>query len=189
MLEICEHESYNYSPRTKFNAKIADVTVAFAFDLTTHGEILTKNSAGSRYIGFKIDNDTDTHEIVRDLYRFMIAKKAKTLNIAGNGIYTIEKFDSNQRTINLFIFTILSGLVNHIKIEKIYTGGQTGVDIGGAIAADLLGIDVLMTLPLGYRQRFENGVDIKQTKGDIESQIEDWGDLLKVDIFRAGFSV
>lgn len=179
MIEICEHESSNYAPRTKYNASIADVTIALAYDLETHGEILTKKCAGSKYIGFKIDDNTWTQDIVKDIFAFLTKRKAHSINIAGNGIYTLGRYDIDQKNINLFMYMVLERLCKNYCIEKIYTGGQTGVDLAGAVAGHALGIDVIMTLPKGFKQRFEDGVDVYQTKEAVEKQFAYWCEILK----------
>lgn len=182
MIEILEHESSNYAPRTKFNGKISDVTIAFAYDLDTHGEKLTKKCAGSKYIGFQLNEILSEVAIVKEIYGFLLKKKAKTINIAGNGIYTLKKYGCNQKTINLFLYTILKKVHYHYPIEKVYTGGQTGVDLAGAVSAYLLGIDVVMTLPNGFKQRFDDGTDVFQTKEDIILKVEHWVNLLMEDV-------
>lgn len=178
MLIVQEHKSDKYSPRTYFNAKSADVTVAFAVDLTTYGEILTYKAAGDNYIGFHLVEDSSPLDIARKLYAFMKKKNAKTLNVAGNGIYTLSKFGCSQEHINAFVCDVLEKVNSYWPIEKIYTGGQTGVDLAGAVVGVYLGIETLVTLPGGYKQRFENGKDISQTREEIEKQIYDGVKLL-----------
>lgn len=41
MINVIENDSPKYSPRTYFNAKAAELTVAIASDFTTVGEKLT----------------------------------------------------------------------------------------------------------------------------------------------------
>lgn len=186
MVIVQEHSSEKYSPRTYFNAKSGDVTLALAVDLNTAGEKLTHKAAGDeKYIGFLLKDDTQAINVARELYRFMKKKNAKTLNIAGNGIYTLIKHDCTQEHINSFLCDVIEKVHQHWPIEKIYTGGQTGVDIAGAVVAKYLGIDALITLPKGFIQRFEDGVDVTQTKQQVEDQIDNWVSLLaKMDLNR-----
>lgn len=182
MVNIQEHTSEKYTPRTYFNAKSGDVTLALAVDLNTAGEKLTHKAAGEKYIGFLLTEESKPIEIAHELYKFMKYKKAKTLNIAGNGIYTLNKYGCDQLHINNFLCDIIELVNQHIKIEKIFTGGQTGVDLAGAVVAQYLNIEALITLPKGYIQRFENKLDIKQSKKDIENQINYWCEqLFKLD--------
>lgn len=178
MVTVQEHKSDSYAPRTYFNATSGDVTVAFAVDLSTAGEKLTHKAAGEKYIGFLLEESTDSLEVARQLFKFMRHKQAKTLNIAGNGIYTLSKHGCDQHHINQFVLDVVSKVHEHWPIEKIYTGGQTGVDLAGAVVAQYLGIEALITLPKGYKQRFENSQDITQTREDIENQIHHWVGLL-----------
>lgn len=168
---VQEHSSDKYSPRTYFNAKSADLTVAFAVDLNTAGEKCTQKAAGANYIGFKIDKTTDSLYLARALYTKVNKKKCRTLNIAGNGIYTLSENGWSQSEINNFVFDVISKVTNYHKIDKIFTGGQTGVDLAGAVTAECLGIPSVITLPKGYIQRFENKQDVSMTKQDIEDQI------------------
>lgn len=169
-----EHKSDKYGPRTYHNANSADLTVAFAVDLNTAGEVLTHKAAGDRYIGFKLDDESTSLDLARELYRKMKSMNAKTLNIAGNGIYTLSKYKCSQEFINEFVYDVLSRVHEHWKIEKIVSGGQTGVDIAGAVAAKKLNIPAVITFPKGFIQRFEDKRDITQTKEDIEKQIDHW---------------
>ena len=171
-LTLKQSNSEKYSPRTYYNAKSADVTVAFAVDLKTAGELLTHKAAGDKYIGFLLTDESDTILIARQLYKKLKDSSAKSLNIAGNGIYTLSAHGCSQDFINLFVYKIIEKVYEHYPIEKIYTGGQTGVDMAGAIAGIKLGIPVEITFPKGFIQRFEDKIDITQTEQDILNQVE-----------------
>lgn len=171
-LTLKQSNSEKYSPRTYYNAKSADVTVAFAVDLKTAGELLTHKAAGEKYIGFLLTDESDTLLIARQLYKKLKDSSAKSLNIAGNGIYTLSIHGCSQDFINLFVYKVIEKVHKHYPIEKIYTGGQTGVDMAGAIAGIKLDIPVEITFPKGFVQRFEDKIDISQTEQDILNQIE-----------------
>ena len=179
MVKVQEHTSAKYTPRTYFNAKSGDVTVAFAVDLKTAGELLTHKAAGDRYIGFLLEEQTQPIELARQLYKFMKEKNAKTLNIAGNGLYTLNKHKCTQEHMNNFVCDVIQKVHQHWPIEKIFTGGQTGVDLSGAVVAKYLDIEALITLPKGYIQRFEDKIDREHTKEQIEEQITYWCNKLK----------
>lgn len=176
MIEIQEHSSSNYAPRTKLNAHLGDITIAFYLDDTTAGERLTKSAAGKKYIGIHIN--THVLNAVKMIYAFMVIHNAYTINIAGNGIYTINKFGVNQHDVNVYVRSVIKMINQNRPITKIYSGGQTGVDLAGIVAAKDLDIPALMTLPKGYIQRFEDKIDIVQTKEDIENQIDFWSNKL-----------
>lgn len=174
MIIVQEHMSTGYRERTKFNAESGDITLAIAVDLSTAGERLTKSLAGDRYIGFQLKEDTTPLDVARNLYKFMREKGAKTINVAGNGIYTLERNGYDQPAINAFVCDVLEIIHRYAPIERIYSGGQTGVDMAGAVVAKYLGIPALITLPKGFMQRFEDEKDVTQTKESVEKQIDYW---------------
>lgn len=181
-LLIKEHTSSSYAPRTYYNAKSSDLTIAFAIDMTTAGEKLTKKAAAEKYIGFELKENSNSIKIAEEIITRIKKNNIKTLNIAGNGIYTFSKYGYNQNFINQYIYAILKLVSENCKINEIYTGGQTGVDIAGAVAGYCLGIKTTVTLPNGYKQRFENGIDINNTKEDIENQVKNYSKVLKGEI-------
>lgn len=175
--EIKEHKSSGYAPRTYHNASVGDLTVAFAVDFTTAGEKLTKKAAGSRFVS--IDIGMSYIETARILYKACKKHDVKVLNIAGNGIYTLEKRGMDQHSVNMYLYSILSLIEQHWPLKGIVSGGQTGIDLAGGVCAKYLGIPCTMMLPLGYKQRFSNGVDITQSCEDVMKQVEYW--VSKID--------
>ncbi len=174
MIIVQEHMMTGYQERTKFNAESGDVTFALAMDLNTAGERLTKRLAGDRYFGYQLTEDSSPLDVARGLFKFMKQNNAKTINVAGNGIYTLTDKGYDQPAINAFVCDVLEIINRYAPIERIYSGGQTGVDLAGAVAAKYLGIPALITLPKGYMQRFEDNQDILQTKESVERQIDFW---------------
>lgn len=170
MLTINEHKSPSYAPRTYHNAASADITVAFAIDFNTAGEKVTHKAAGDKYIGISLNEEPIV--AARRLYKAMRDNNARVLNVAGNGIYTLSKKGWSQDRLDQHLMTIVGKVFEFWPIEKIISGGQTGVDISGIIVAQTLGIDAVATLPKGFIQRGTNKVDVTQTKADIVKQIE-----------------
>lgn len=171
LLNVKEHSSEKYPPRTYYNATSADLTIAFAIDLNTAGEKLTHKAAGKKYIGFLLTDDSDTLVIARELYKRMRQDNVKTVNIAGNGIYTLAGQQCSQDFINQFVYEVLAKVHQFMPIQKIYTGGQTGVDLAGAVSGVALGVLTEVTLPNGFKQRFENNVDVNGTQEGVIEQI------------------
>lgn len=169
MLIVKEHSSSNYSPRTYYNAKSAQITLAFAIDFNTAGEKLTKKASYPNYLS--LDLRQEWIENARLIYKELKRNNFTVINIAGNGIYTLKKQGLSQSDINTYVFNCLSKVHEFHKISKIYTGGQTGVDLAGAIAGYNLDIDTEVTLPKGFIMRFEDGVDISMTKKQVEDLI------------------
>ena len=89
-----EDQNTGYAARTRINAS-ADATIAIAVDFSSAGEKLTKSSVidqGKKYIPIDVtanlsDIGFRTNQIVEELN----SVGAKTLNIAGNGIYTMKE--------------------------------------------------------------------------------------------------
>lgn len=178
MIIIREDESVGYSHRTKYNAHSADLTIAVAADYSTSGEVLTKKFAGGNYLALPIINDPLTS--ARKLYVELHKRNAKTLNIAGNGIYTFSIYGYTQEVINQWMYELLLPIQEFHPLTKIYNGGQTGADLAGTVAANALGIDCESTLPKGYKMRFKEGKDIFMAKVAVEDLIKAY--TYKLDI-------
>jgi len=94
---------------------------------------------------------------------FEIIKPSITLNIAGNGIYTM-KGKYTQQQVDDFTYELLKAVINSSnlknKIISIRTGGQTGFDEAGAKAGIKLGIKTYVLAPKGWKFRNIAGQDI-----------------------------
>jgi hypothetical protein len=169
-----EEQTSGYKNRTIKNAS-ADATIAFAVDFNSAGERLTKSSVLAQnklYLPISLDQketlfkgkeflDRYTRGVIINLNK--INKESITLNIAGNGLYTLKgKFTQEQ--IDNYVYEFLKEVVNspllNKKIISIRTGGQTGVDEAGAKAASKLGIPILVLAPKGWTFRDIKGTDI-----------------------------
>ena len=170
-LELNEHSSSNYQHRTNYNATVADLTVAFAVDFETAGEKLTKKVSKDKYLRFLI-SDTGEHpiHIAAKIKQWCVNKNVKTINIAGNGLYTLSQHNWTQEKTNIFIYSVLKALKNSM-ITKIVSGGQTGVDYAGIVAGYSLGYDVCGTFPKRFRQRDQYGIDFTQTEIEVKRKI------------------
>ncbi len=104
-------------------------------------------------------------------YRNIIDPSQATINIAGNGIYTLHKHGLNQAYVNELVYNVLKIALKDGTLKRIYTGGQTGVDLAGAVAGYALGIPTEVTLPKGFKQRFADGIDVDGTEDSIREQI------------------
>lgn len=178
MLVIQEHSSDKYAPRTYFNAKQADLTLAVAANFYTGGERCTAKAAGDNILKVKIPCPGGLIEQSRRLYKACTYRDVKVLNIAGNGIYTFSKQGIGQKDINKIMYDLLSIVHLHYPIQKIVTGGQTGSDLAGAVVAHNLGIPCTVTLPKGFLMRFEDGVDVQMSESEIRTMIEDYSRLI-----------
>lgn len=160
-----EESSSNYRDRTIKNAK-ADATIALAVDFSSAGERLTKKAVednGKKYIPVNTNNPEITEELVESIVNQLNEVGAKSLNIAGNGIYTLRgKYTQEQ--VDNYVYELLNRVLNHpnlkTKIESIRSGGQTGYDEAGIKAAIRLGIKNGILAPKGWKFRDANGKDI-----------------------------
>src|SRR5690606_570146 len=171
-LTVTEHKSDAYGPRTYFNAGFSDLTVAFAVNFNTYGEILTEKASKGNIVQFDISKeDFDPVKAARKLYSIMNKNGFKTLNIAGNGIYTLHAYNVTQTLINELVYKTLEPVHKHLGIHQIRSGGQTGADIAGAVAGVVLEIPTIVTYPKGYRQRLIDGADIIQSHDEAQDTI------------------
>jgi hypothetical protein len=169
MLRIYAHSKASYAARTRYNAEMSDLTAAFALDFTTSGELLTKRAAGDKLV--EIPLTVEWIEAARVLWKALYHRDAHTLNIAGNGLSTLALHGWSQGRINAFVYMVVAKVAEHWSITNIVSGGQTGADIAGLVAAVALQIPAIGTLPHGFRQRDEQGNDHCHTEKTIRNQI------------------
>ena len=159
MIEFKEFQQSGYRARTMENAS-ADVTIAIAKDFYTAGEILTKNSVikqNKRYIPINY------FQAISSLQFIGISFEGKSLNVAGNGIYTLKQ---PQEMVDSIIYDVLKFIFECTKSRPtlIRSGGQTGIDEAGLKAAVKLGIPALCLAPKGWVFRDINHKDIADEK-------------------------
>ncbi|MNR71803.1 putative molybdenum carrier [compost metagenome] len=170
-ITLREHASSDYGPRTGENARGADVTVAFATDFSTAGERLTERVAGRRkYVGIAYGSDIE--KAADELAQFMAASGAKTLNVAGNGIYTLTRQGITQAMADRWVYEVLKRVHERIGLTAIRSGGQTGVDTSGLVAGMALGIPVTGLYPKGFRRRLENNRDVTSDEQTLLAELK-----------------
>lgn len=152
----------SYPSRTRENANWSDITIALAQDFNTAGERLTKNAAGNKYVSFTLAAESnDASEIAENLYN-QIRTKGKTdnlkINIAGNGIYSMKQSQSYYNDLMTQILMKLQDM--GVTISEIRSGGQTGIDEAGIIAAQRLGIPNEIHSTANFMFRDKSGKDI-----------------------------
>lgn len=153
--------STSYSERTRDNAEWSDITLALAENFTTAGEKLTQRVAGAKYVPYSLSTSNDAEAMAEGIYR-QLAAKGKTsglkLNIAGNGIYTLSE---SQEYYNNLLTDIISALqAKGVTISAIRSGGQTGIDEAGIIAAQRLGIPSIVHTTSDFKFRGKDNRDI-----------------------------
>lgn len=168
MIKFIEHKSPKYPPRTYENAS-SDATIAFAFDFSTPGEVLTQDAVKSQdkiYIPVHPNRHPLSHaKIVLDA-GWLNDQDAKTINIAGNGLYTTIKYGYTQEKCDALVEVYLSSLFGFLKQlpTLIRSGGQSGFDEAGLKAAVKLGIPALCVCPQGWKFMDQNGTTICDEK-------------------------
>lgn len=166
---IFQQDIGGYKERTIKNAS-ADATIAIAVDFNSAGEKLTKNSViaqKKKYIPVDGKNlqvtENRVNIIVDQLNSVPNSLYGISLNIAGNGIYTMKGIYTQQQ-IDDFTYNLLNAVLKSprlsVKITSIRTGGQTGFDESGAKAGIRLGIPTTVLAPKGWLFRDINGRDI-----------------------------
>lgn len=171
LLEILESTDSGYRQRTKHNADSADITVALAEDYTTAGERLTCKVAGGSYLQVPLTLDP-TAAALRVYRRLKVSNLTEpTINIAGNGIYTLKPQGWTQELVNWYVYQVLSKVHQHWPLKRIVSGGQTGVDLAGTVAAAALKIHSVATLPRNFVQRDARGVDSPHSAQQILTRV------------------
>jgi hypothetical protein len=163
-IKFIECSEFGYGPRTMQNASAA-MTIAIAKIFTTAGERLTKKSVlqqGKYYIPIHI-NWIKSPQFIKRTAELIDQHKPQTINIAGNGLYTLKV---KQEEVDNMVYEFLNELLSacNYKPELIRSGGQTGIDEAGLKAAHKLGISSLCLAPKGWTLRGIDGVDINDEK-------------------------
>lgn len=167
-LKITVAKHTGYVTRTKDNAASADVTVAIATDFTTRGEELTKNSAAQYKKGyFPIEFAKMADPSTADAFvKYLNAIDAKSINIAGNGMYTLATIPNmTQDRVDNGVYILLQNVLSHPELKNknisVRSGGQTGIDEAGIKAGMRLGLDTTMHVPADWVMRDANKQTIK----------------------------
>lgn len=169
-LELREHPNSGYAARTGENARGAGLTVAFAEDFTTAGEKLTKRVAGQRFVAIPLR--LNKVKAAQELLRAMHEHGACSLNVAGNGIYTLAAHGWSQAGVNQKVYAVLARVHQVHPLEFIRSGGQTGVDTAGLVAGLVLNVPVLGLYPQGFRRRLVDGVDVQGTETSLTQELQ-----------------
>lgn len=163
MIDFREHESYGYAARTVRNISQADITLAFAYDFNSAGEKLTRNLCDTLqkpYQAINLYSGFDAYDRIEPIVWFLKSIKCESINIAGNGIYTLRQ-KYTQTEIDEFIINFMTDVIKgYGKRVKILSGGQTGVDEAGLKFGDITGLETICNFPKGWLFRDIRGKDI-----------------------------
>lgn len=172
----------DYPQRTKENAEWSDITLDFTESDKGSGgrNELTKRVAGKKYVHFQLHDSGETaydaDEILKAINDAGLPTENIKLNIAGS---EIGKLKHNQDGYNEEITRIIRDLQDlGVTISEIRSGGQTGIDEAGIIAAQRLGIKWSVNAPKGWKFRDAEGVDHEGEeeafKARFGSQSNEW---------------
>lgn len=168
-----EDSKRNYTHRTVVNARWSDITLAFAVDMDSPGEITTKEAAGERYAGYRLPDEygsvcSDSEKMIADEIVSLVKahshchKGGLKLNIAGNSQITLDRYGITTEQIRSLIRIVLKSLMQDgVSFSEIRSGGQTGVDEAGIKAAQDCGIKCSILAPKGFRMHYEAGVELE----------------------------
>jgi hypothetical protein len=159
-----------YAQRTRENAESADLTVAFAADFNTAGERLTEKAAKGKIIQIPLaGGNADPKAIASDILSCMTDREKSThlkVNIAGNGMQTFAAHNISQNEVDAIVAGTLKELTESgVNIRSIVSGGQTGADEAGILAAKALGIPAEVHAPKGWLMRGPDGKDVFSERG------------------------
>lgn len=161
-----EESTGDYAVRTGQNIQNSDVTIQLATDFETLGEKRTlaeANKQGKPIIQHFLtgENNDDASTIAQNIYNELRKKNLTeniSLNVAGNGIYTLSQ---SQEYYNDLMKRVLQALIaKGVTFREVRSGGQTGIDEAGVIAARDLGLNWKVVAPNGWKFRPKNGKDI-----------------------------
>lgn len=168
-LLITQSKSSGYKLRTKENAEQTDLTLAFGRDFGTAGEILTAKYAAGKLIQIDINHLVGA---VGQISTIIEHTKARRINIAGNGVYTLAKFyPVPQFVVDQIVYAVMLDVSANVEIDLIRSGGQTGADEAGIKAAQRLGIDAHAHLPKNFLYRTMDGIDRIQTEEECRRRL------------------
>jgi len=75
--------------------------------------------------------------------------------------------------VNQYVYDVLALVHKHLPIRQVVSGGQSGADLAGLVAAVALDIQCSGTWPKGYKMRFEDGKDVDVAPMSIKLGISD----------------
>tara|TARA_Y100000593_G_C4320160_1_gene343371 strand:+ start:6278 stop:6862 length:585 start_codon:yes stop_codon:yes gene_type:complete len=189
-IELLQHDIFGYKARTIENAKKADHTILFCANKASSGSKLTKQFS-SRYTMIDVDMDAINKPNYMNHVRLKAAMKivreirdieSPKLNIAGNTMFTFYLHHIRQEDVNQFIYDVLRIVMTYVPIEEIRSGGQTGADVAGLVAAYKLGIPAIGLYPAEYMIRTFEGEDVYSSADEQMWYIENWAEELENNV-------
>lgn len=164
---ISEDQESCYQSRTAKNAEWSDITLAFAVDVNSPGELETKAAAGDKFLSFEIPDRDETitetsyvkglvSEVVSAIVSHPsypdLCRQGIKLNIAGNRLSVLARHGISQDGMDNLLLSVMKGLLkSNIPIAEVRSGGQSGVDEAGIHAAQDCSLPCSILCPKGFR--------------------------------------
>lgn len=171
MVTFSESQESGYPPRTKANIDGSDLTISYAIDGGTAGEKLTRRLA-SEALKMHVELSPYTKTEAQRVKEFALivdsfSGQEVEINIAGNGEYT-EGMPSTQALADEIALDLAFLRKKGVGVIAVRSGGQTGADQAGIMAAIELGIKSTVLAPKGWVFRDVTGTDIRSRSKFIE---------------------
>lgn len=177
IIDLTTTTSNVFSERTKLNARLSDITI-YLFDdsfESTSGRALTQKHANvfvpmSYQKGVKVAFES-LRFFLESLSSEKLKEKELIINIAGNSISRFGRYDLWQPRLNAFVYVLLWNAKKVVEAKgikmSVRSGGQSGADWAGLVAANAIGINGVGLFPAGFRQRDDTNKDFFSTKEQI----------------------
>ncbi len=160
-----ECQEPGYAKRTNNNVELSQGTLIIR-SVNSTGERCTLNACEKYkrpYLVF--DHDFYSTQFYQSMFLFKnwVAQYGIVhLNVAGNGIYTLNGMELTQKDIDLKLINFFRVLRDDgVDLLSIRSGGQTGVDQAAIAAALYLKITAVVFAPRGWVYRDKLGIDHK----------------------------
>lgn len=186
----------DYKERTEENANANDVdfTFQFAADFSTAGERCTTKAAGNSCFPIPLLDEDGKFDlsaaavnkavksILDDMPEEYLKGEPCGINIAGNGIYTLQKYGINQMKCDTFVSAVFSKLQEKgINITSVRSGGQSGVDESAVAVGHVLNIPVTVHAPAGWKFRTVDNHNVSD-EAQFKSRFDKNYSLLKSSV-------
>lgn len=174
-LLLIEDSSYAYPPRTEKNVMFSDITLAIAIRFDSAGEKLTRELCKKhKRLYVPANPRLVTPWKLADMLSLKILEVNKSdvsINVAGNGIYTM-KGEMTQEQCNAYVLEVFKRLATDKEI-RVRSGGQTGFDTAGLVAACKMNWEAEGLYPKTFRIR-EMEAERSMNSAEAYQYIQSW---------------
>jgi hypothetical protein len=168
-LKIKASKSGSYAVRTKEVVSFSDISLLLNINPKSAGARCTYGALKSQnkpfedvfyHNGKPVESALALDNALKNIETFSKNRDTTIINTAGNGISTWAIYYIPQ----IFLNELMYDKIDNLSLDKtkvaFISGGQTGVDLAGSVAAYILGYETRILLPAGYKIRTEDNTDI-----------------------------